>query len=385
MRKTRFLFSLLSISAATLAGIPSSGQQSLHLDGTWQMGEHRTYVKEVRVPGIHCDPAQMNRDTLWYRREVKLPDGKWEYATLELKGARFAPAVFVDGVQVSRADGGMAPTFHLLGSPAVRPGQTVVLEIALTSLRDLPVSDASYIAESDHWRSNISSSLWDSVILHFHGDHRVTNLIPDADPEAKRLALYEIQITLNQGGRATDCFERKLGVKRFEVRDRQFYLNGKPCKIRGGSITWHRWMRSPEGSASSGLRVYQGIPSTVMLTMVLPSSSSGSVFLSLAIAYNTSCSSTGLSSVFRISSMMAAIWGAQGSSLPIRLRKLLPRPTKGRRYPSSMTSPTPATALSEKTIASTRISRCSTCQPCSSALLKMMRSPPETSKDWPLA
>lgn len=309
MRKTRFLFSLLSISAATLAGIPSSGQQSLHLDGTWQMGEHRTYVKEVRVPGIHCDPAQMNRDTLWYRREVKLPDGKWEYATLELKGARFAPAVFVDGVQVSRADGGMAPTFHLLGSPAVRPGQTVVLEIALTSLRDLPVSDASYIAESDHWRSNISSSLWDSVILHFHGDHRVTNLIPDADPEAKRLALsffiesvpgalpatgsyridirdsrqntlisregtwnegrndlainyggildewspehpalYEIQITLNQGGRATDCFERKLGVKRFEVRDRQFYLNGKPCKIRGGSITWHRWMRTPEGS-----------------------------------------------------------------------------------------------------------------------------------------
>ena len=299
---------ILALSVFLFSSFLASGQQTLRLDGIWQMGENRHYTREVRVPGIHCDPTQMNADTLWYRREVALPDGKWEYATLELKGARFAPAVFVDGVPVCRADGGMAPTFHLLDSPAVRPGRTLTREIALTSLRDLPVTDASYIAESDHWRSNISSSLWDSVLLHLHGSQRITNLIPDADPERKELglaffvetvpgadatpgryrleildgdghillsrkgawqegrndlsvryggvldewspehpALYEARLTLTRGGRVVERFSRKLGVKRFEVRDRQFYLNGKPCKIRGGSITWHRWMRTPEG------------------------------------------------------------------------------------------------------------------------------------------
>ena len=271
------------------------------------MGESRRYDREVEVPGVHCDPAKMNEDTLWYRRTVVFPKGKWQYATLELKGARFAPAVFIDGQQVSRANGGMAPTFHLLKGKNVKPGKTATLEVALTSLADLPQSDASYIAVSDHWRSNISSCLWDDVLLHLYGEDHIVNIVPDADTRAKQVAisffvedisgksshgsfdlaicdrqgntvikqsgdyhsgkntanisyqgilqewsperpcLYNLTITIKKGNRIQDKVSRKLGIKRFEVKDKQFLLNGHPYKIRGGAVAWHRWTRSPEG------------------------------------------------------------------------------------------------------------------------------------------
>ena len=273
------------------------------------MGEGRKYTRQVTVPGIHTDPTRMNDDTLWYKRTVTLPIGSWKHATLELKGARFAPAVFVDGVLVSRSGGGMAPTFHLLQGKTVKPGKTVTIEVALTSLRELPKTDASYIAISDHWRSNISSSLWDDVLLHVHGDVRVENVVPAADTEKKQLDvsvfidevgskkkhsggqavfvitdsngrmlyshedawkvgrntialnydgllkewtpetpnLYRMTITLRQGKKVVEQVCRKLGIKQFEMRGKQFYLNGRPYKLRGGSFTWHRWMRSPEG------------------------------------------------------------------------------------------------------------------------------------------
>lgn len=289
-----------------LAG-PAVSQESMLLNGQWEMGECRHYSQTVEVPGIHCDPTKMNNDTLWYRRKVILPKGTWAYATLQLKGARFAPAVFVDGQQVSRADGGMAPTFHLLNNKTVKPGKAITLEVALTSLKDLPKTDASYIAVSDHWRSNVSSSLWDDVVLHLHGVDHVVNVIPESDTRHKQLTLsffvdnvmnqtgkgqytldisdrqgnrlitltgnyqngkntvktsykgileewspeapnlYNISITLRHGKKISDHITQKLGIKQFEVRGKQFYLNGRPCKLRGGSITWHRWMRSPEG------------------------------------------------------------------------------------------------------------------------------------------
>ena len=302
MRKIFFLaLYTLCLSAAA--------QQTVLLNGQWLMGESRIYTHEVTVPGIHTDPTKMNSDTLWYKRTVTLPKGNWKYATLELKGARFAPVVYVDGMQVSRSEGGMAPTFHLLQGKNVRPGKSVTLEVALTSLRDLPKADASYIAVSDHWRSNISSSLWDDVLLHVHGDVRIEKVVPASDTEKKTVDigvfveciddddkqmnglcdiviedkrgknlltkqdhwhvgrnnyllnydglleewtpetpnLYRITVTLRQGKKVVEQVTRKLGIKMFEMRGKQFYLNGNPYKLRGGSFTWHRWMRSPEG------------------------------------------------------------------------------------------------------------------------------------------
>lgn len=303
MRRRLLLFVLITLPAVL------SAQQTISLNGQWLMGEGRKYQHTVTVPGIHTNPTRMDNDTLWYKRSVALPEGSWTQATLELKGARFAPAVYVDGMQVSRSGGGMAPTFHLLRSGAVKPGRTVTIEVALTSLRDLPKSDASYIAVSDHWRSNISSSLWDDVLLHVHSEARVEKVVPAADTERKTLEvgvfveyadkspspegrqchveikdkdgrvlmaqhsdchegknpltfhyggvlrewtpeepnLYRMAITVTQGKRTIEQVERKLGIKQFGMRDRQFLLNGHPYKLRGGSFTWHRWMRSPEG------------------------------------------------------------------------------------------------------------------------------------------
>lgn len=304
MMKTHFLITIILM---LLAFQNVKAQQTVSLNGFWQMGEGRKYASEVNVPGIHCDPTKMNADTLWYRRKVTLPKGDWKYATLELKGARFAPSVYVDGKLVSQKGGGMAPTFHLLKGKNVKPGKKVTIEIALQSLAKLPQTDASYIAVSDHWRSNISSSLWDDVLLHVHGTDRISNIIPDTDPYKKTLgirfiveemkpskgnavykldiadnegrivvtksgsyykgkndlsiqynnvlrewspehpAIYKMTIALQKGGKTIERVERKLGLKRFEIKGKHFMLNGKPCHLRGGSFVWHRWMRSKEG------------------------------------------------------------------------------------------------------------------------------------------
>lgn len=302
--RLRFSIVFLIILMALPNGM---AQQTISLNGLWQMGEGRKYVNEVSVPGVHCDPTKMNADTLWYRRIVTLPEGDWKYAALELKGARFAPSVYVDGKLVSRRGGGMAPTFHLLKGKNVKPGKKVTIEIALQSLANLPQTDASYIAVSDHWRSNISSSLWDDVLLHVHGSDRISNVIPDTDPYKKTLGIrfmvdeiepakgnatynleiadnaghvfvnktgkyvkgannvsivynnvlkewspehpyiYKMTISLQRNGKLVERTERKLGLKRFEIKGKHFLLNGKPCHLRGGSFVWHRWMRTPEG------------------------------------------------------------------------------------------------------------------------------------------
>ena len=141
------------------------------------------------MPGIATDPAKMNAGELWYRKKVSLPDTGWSHAVLELKGARFAPAVFVNGRQLSSQNGGMAPTFHKLSSPDVAPGAKITLEVALQSLKDLSESDASYIPTADHWRSNVSSGLWDGVVLHLYRQARIQRLIPFVDIHSKTVAL----------------------------------------------------------------------------------------------------------------------------------------------------------------------------------------------------
>ena len=138
------------------------------LNGTWEMGFSRKYTTVADIPGRTIDPSPVYAGRLWYRREIVLPEGDWKYATLELKGARFAPEVFVDGEPVSRQNGGMAPTFHLLSYPAVKPGHIVLLEIALSSLHDLTPADASLIPAADRRRSDPAACLWDDIVLHLH-------------------------------------------------------------------------------------------------------------------------------------------------------------------------------------------------------------------------
>jgi beta-galactosidase len=313
MRSNRILKEIIFI---LLLGLPSSlllnaakSICEINLNGPWEMGYNRKYTEKVIVPGIHTDATKMGPAALWYRREVTLPDGNWKYATLELKGARFSPEVYINGVSVSKQNGGMAPTFHLLKHKDVKPGRKIIIEIALTSLKDLSPSDASYIPVADQWRSNISSSLWNDVVLKVHGDLRIDRIIPFVDfknhkadfslfisntgsykarnikalvevldfrgkvlvkneanvklpsgritvlwgtilepwsPEHPNL--YRAKLSLIEGKDTIDQSLIPFGIKDFLIKNKQFYLNGEHITLLGGTVVWHRWVRDKEAS-----------------------------------------------------------------------------------------------------------------------------------------
>ena len=278
------------------------------LNGVWQAGVGRHYDRIVVVPGISFDPSEMADDVIWYKRRVRLPDGDWNHAVLRLGGARFSPAVYVNGELVSQTEGGMAPTFHPLSHEDVMPGNQVDIEIALKSLADVSQLDASYIPTADQWRSNVSSGLWDDVSLDLYRDVRITRIVPYPDtvnrrvnvryrlgapgdrltlsgratarlydrngglvstathrfegpenslllelprdvepwtPEQPRLYRLELEIQGDEG--AADNVTTAFGLRSFEVRDKRFFLNDAPYRVRAGTVVWPRWVRDPEG------------------------------------------------------------------------------------------------------------------------------------------
>ncbi len=282
--------------------------QKINLNGTWDFGVNRQYSKKVEVPGIPVDPTKFSPDDVSYKREVKLPEGNWTYATLQLKGARFAPKVYVNNKLVAQKNGGMAPLFFVLQNSNVAPGNIITLEIVLSSLNQLPTTDASYIPTADHWRSNIASYLWDDVVLKLHHQIRIKKITPHYRIDKKQISFqYEIEAIENQDANATYSLHAKIvdknnklliekslqncrltgkfdisynrilklwspqspnlyklelsvknqekildtefldiGIRKFEVNDKQFYLNNKPCKVAAGTVVWHRWSRDWE-------------------------------------------------------------------------------------------------------------------------------------------
>lgn len=280
----------------------------ISLNGRWQMGFSRHYTQTVTVPGISTDPTHITDETLWYKRTVQLPKGNWKLATLELKGARFMPQVYINGELIGQQEGGMAPTFFVLNHKSVTRGNTVELEIALSSLKNVPKSDASFIPLTDQWRTNVSSGLWDDVILHLHGETGIDRIIPFTDYKSQTVDvkfdlsnaesfngkaivefindkhlilftktaaiagphnsievglagklkswspdapnLYHLKlIILNSKNEISDESVIPYGVKTFRIQQKHFYLNDRPFQARGGTVVWHRWMRTAEGAA----------------------------------------------------------------------------------------------------------------------------------------
>ena len=281
---------------------------TISLNGLWEMGSDRNYTEKVIVPGIPTDPTKMNHGRLWYRKELVLPKGNWKYATLELKGARFSPEVYVNGSSVSKKNGGMAHTYHFLNQKDVIPGNKILLEIALKSLKDIPSTDASYIPIADQWRSNISSGLWDDVVLKLHGDCRIDRIIPFINFNEKKAEiafnltyfkqgsslskqarieifdlsgnqllstvgkvltgtgkvmldygdklkpwspnepnLYKLKLSIIEGKDTVDQSIIPFGVKDFRIKNKQFYLNNQHMTLLGSTVVWHRWVRDQEG------------------------------------------------------------------------------------------------------------------------------------------
>lgn len=286
----------------------STRAQKISLNGTWDFGINREYTKKVDVPGIPVDPTVFSPKGISYKREIKLPEGNWKYATLQLKGARFAPKVFVNNKLIAQKNGGMAPLFFVLQNPDVAPGETITLEIVLSSLNELPKTDASYIPSADHWRSNIASYLWDDGVLKLHHEIRIKRIIPYYDIQRQQISfqyeiesienkntdytlhakvtdkngkallkktlhnsklngrfnisygdtlelwspespnLYMLELWVKNKEKILDTETLQIGIRKFEVKDKQFYLNNKPCKIAAGTVVWHRWSRDLEYS-----------------------------------------------------------------------------------------------------------------------------------------
>jgi hypothetical protein len=266
------------------------------LDGVWETGLDRRYDATVQVPGLADDPARPSAGTRCYRRRITLPAGGWSGASLLMRGARFRPRVLVDGEEVAAAPGGMAAILLPLVHPALRPGRTVQLEIILASLTDVPAADASCLPQADHWRSNVSSCLWDSVELHLHGPAalawigvdrdpgdgaailrwrcagmptsgttlrvRLATIAGEADaasgilrlPGAAALAawspespvLHRLEAELLVDGALSDRRSQDVGLRRLELDGLRFRLNGRPWTMRAGTVVWHRFVRDPE-------------------------------------------------------------------------------------------------------------------------------------------
>lgn len=268
----------------------------LCLNGEWEFGGPDGYQGICTVPGIPLDPTKSQ--ALWLRRTIRLPVQPFNRLLLVLKGARFCPQVFVNGVMVSSAEGGMAATRHLFSHPDCVPDAEIELEIRLCALDDVPLWDASRIPDADLWRSNLSSCLWDDVLLYPVGSAAVMRIVPHAD-DAGIHAQVEVDTAapcrltaeiLNTGGTRIAAAEMtalpgmnqlfipaKLepwspehpttyqlkviaddgmirseqtvpcGLSRFTVKDYAFELNQAPIRLRGTSVVWHRFCRDPEG------------------------------------------------------------------------------------------------------------------------------------------
>ena len=292
MRKLSLLIALL-VFTVSAGAYPSS----VLLNGEWQTGLSRNYTDVAIVPSINMDPEKAADASVWFKRDVVLPEGDWNGAVLELKGARFRPKVYVNGALVGSSEGGMIRTMIPIGNYI--PGTSISLEVELASLKDVPREDSSFIPEVDQWRSNCSSCLWDDVVLHFYKDawtdraltfynrdnasatlrYRVHGtgaatakiIVSSADQqliqaygsaqEGENEALfstaglkewspsdptcYDLKLILQDSdGNALYTMSQKFGLKTTGIDDdKHFTLNGNRIRLLGGSVVWHRWVR----------------------------------------------------------------------------------------------------------------------------------------------
>ncbi len=267
------------------------------LNGKWETGLNRNYDRVSNVPGI-IYPANTHIDgSLWYRKEITLPEGDWEKASIYLYGAKYLPEIYINGDIVSREEGGLTVTRHLLSHPDVKPGNKVTVEIKLASLADVPNADASKLPKADRWRSDLSSHIWNDMYLDVHNsiridsvvtayddkndaleiryktsqyakiDETITFVLYDKNNEISRITIKadekgSCKLPLNGKCKLWTCDEpnlytlktmvdgavreQKIGLKSFRKNGLGFELNGNPITLKMGSVCWHRWQRDEQ-------------------------------------------------------------------------------------------------------------------------------------------
>lgn len=284
----------------------SQSYSMVNLNGHWEWGYKRDYRFRTKVPGLITDPTKQNKDSIWLRRFVQLPRGTWDNAFIELKGARFNPSIYINGTKVISSTGGMAPIKKNIEHIDIRPGNIVMIEISLAPLEKVSKNDASRIPDADLWRSNVSSCIWDDILLYLYSGAAIKTIIFQSEivkdsafisyelvPSLKNPCrstnlryslkdrsgvtlinekvsigqnrgivgfplkgklqtwsfehpnLYELEVELFENDRICDKRVLPIGHKDFKVVGKQFELNGRPVKLRAASVVWHRWLRDP--------------------------------------------------------------------------------------------------------------------------------------------
>ena len=262
------------------------------LNGQWEIGINRHYDSVQQVPGLVHDATKCTNGSLWYKREVVLPGGDWEKATLLLYGAKYMPRVYVNGALVSSATGGLTITRHFLNTTDVKPNNKIILEIELSSINDVPDTDASKLPKADLWRSDNSSHIWNDIYLYTHKSVRIDSIVPTyndkdcleirykttflettfgekikfslfdgqriivtAESELKEKGmcvisldgkcelwspenpkLYTLETEVNGSKKV-----QKICLKLFKQKGFGFTLNGNPITLRMATMCWHRW------------------------------------------------------------------------------------------------------------------------------------------------
>ncbi|MGA2497903.1 MAG: hypothetical protein ABSH20_09185 [Tepidisphaeraceae bacterium] len=278
--------------------------KTLSLDGEWEVGANRQYNAAGNVPGVPFDPAHEASGTAWYRRVVQLPEGQWTHATLLLRGARWRPVVYVNGRELHRCEGGMAPIRLLLAGDDLRPGQAVRMEIELAALGSVDAADASWLPPGERWRTNLAAGLWDSAELRCHGPSRIVRVVPRFNMERVELRVdwqieqldsaganhtmrlelfadeprpirsavvgaaglagrgvlkvgeleqwhpdnprcYRLRVSLLREGTVVDIDELTIGLRTVCVFGQDVVIAECPTFLRGVVVAWHRWLRDP--------------------------------------------------------------------------------------------------------------------------------------------
>ncbi len=281
--------------------------QNLNLNGEWETGIDRQYTSQTMVPGIPTtDTHNPAPGSVWFKKQIQLPEGDWTNVSLVLKSALYRPRVYINGDKVGESIGGMMPISFGLSHKQVKPGNEIVLEIELTSLKDVPEDDPAKPSPADLWRSCQASWIRDDISLIFYNNWQITRLIPftsesrnsvniewGISPDGKDASvpdqvkfdildatgtvvltskvkpkslagsvvipfndqlklwspldpnLYQLRTQVIHKGKVAHEKVINYAPKTFGVSEdkSKFLLNGNPCTLRGGSIVWNRFAR----------------------------------------------------------------------------------------------------------------------------------------------
>jgi len=174
-----------------LSGIASAAdgaiRRRISLDGTWKfkasaVGEACPEAgawAERKIPGVQWAPPEKTAKFLWYRRDLEIPrDWQGKRMFINLRGARYAPRVYVDGTCIGGQVDGWTP-LELEITEHAKPGETIRLDIRCGDRRaaDLPGSEGIGRTIAPVGGHKNFCGIWLPAYVEAYGPQR----LPDAD------------------------------------------------------------------------------------------------------------------------------------------------------------------------------------------------------------